>query len=379
MLTTSSTLLIRLSEAPDGPLEWTLYDEQSRCEIHSLEPGASLSGLARQQADRPTHLLLPVQKATFRTLTVPTSGYELTAQKLQWLADETLDEGQPVHHWTILCHHNEELRVVGIDLAWLKARLMPFLDAGFNLCHVTLDALALPVTEEGWTLWRDKDACLVRTHEGRACRLSDIWLEHLLAHYRPTRLLCYGQLTNIGHDDSVHALQPLLALYPQAHTVNLLHGRVTDGDKARLLMGRLKKVAVGCVLLAAGVALLTQAGLYWQLHTLEQQLKNRQQALWQSYIPDNPHRNNMKAFLPSQLQRTFPAPLPILQRLHEGMSTFPTLSLEGVDYDRKQGLLRILLFAPDEATVKQFIAADASGLSLRIEKHQQGLWTLRND
>lgn len=360
-----------------GSLEWSIHDERGCGEIQRIPAGESLSALPRQPAIQQTHLLLPVEMAIFRKLEIPSSGYVLTPQKLQWLADETLDESSAALHWTIIQQQDSDVWVAGIEPCQLEAQLLPFTTAGIKITHATLDALCLPITDEGWTVLKDEEGWLVRPHAGRGSRLNEHWLTHLLAHYAPQQLTCYGPLPDSNTRGNTYPEQSILSVYTPATTINLLHGHLRLPMVSQPGTMRLKRLALGYVLALTIMPLISQILLYTQLHWLEQQLTTALTQNWHSYIPENRHSANLRTYLPKQLQQRFPAPAILLQRLQKGMDSFPQLALKGINYDQQRKSLQIFMYASDKNQIEQFITANATGLPLQIEKQDQGLWTLR--
>lgn len=371
-----STLVIRLTS---DELEWAIHDETGCGEIHRLPAGQPLTALPRPPEVQLVHLLIPVALATFRRLEIPTAGYTLTPQKIQWLADETLDESSPPLHWTIVWQTEGVVWVAGVEPAVMQTLMLPLTAGGIRPDHVTLDALCLPITTDGWTVLKDEEGWLLKPHEGRASRLSEEWLDHLLTHYRPQQITSYGELPEAHTADTSCSPRPLLSLYSPTESVNLLHGRPRPSAPATAGIRRLKRLALIAVLMLLLCPLLSRAIVGFQLHRLEQQLTSTLEQRWRSYIPQNRHRGNLQAYLPKQLQQRFPAPSILLQRLGQGMAAFPALALEGIRYDQQRQSLQLFIYASDEDQIKQFITADAVGLPLKIEKHDQGLWTLRNE
>lgn len=370
-----STLVIHLTA---DSLEWAIHDEKGYGEIHRLPAGQPLSALPRPPEIQQTHLLIPVAQATFRKLEIPTTGYTLTPQKLQWLADETLEESSPPLHWTVVRQAEGVVWVAGVEQSILEAQLLAFTAEDIQIGHIALDALSLPVTADGWTVLKDDEGWLLKPHDGRASRLNEAWFSHLLTHYRPQQITCYGDLPQAHDADTICSPRPLLSLYSPAQSVNLLHGRLRP-PAAHAATRRLKRLAAVGVLLLLLCPLLSRVILGFQLYGIERQLTTTLEQRWRSYIPQNRHRNNLQVYLPKQLQQRFPAPAILLRRLGDTMADFPGLALAGVRYDQQHQSLQLFIYANDEGQIKQFITASAVGLPLQIEKHEQGLWTLRNE
>jgi hypothetical protein len=90
----ATKLLIRLSGSTPNALEWVEYDGCGYSRVQSSNKD-QLPEIAARPASGCTHLVIPAQKATSRIIVIPDENYELTDQKLQWLADETLTKACP--------------------------------------------------------------------------------------------------------------------------------------------------------------------------------------------------------------------------------------------------------------------------------------------
>jgi len=374
----SAKLLIRLNREPGAPVEWAIVEDGDCRDIQPL-PREKLPELAGLPAAQDTHLLIPLEKATCRTVVLPGENDELSDQQLHWLADETLDEDGPGLHWTLLSRAGTKLIVVGVDKGWLEEELAALSASGLIVTHATLDVFCLPKVERGWTILKEGNTWLVRTDEDDVSRLTEVWLTHLLEHYPPQQLLHYGELPEPYTGTSEKPKSHIMALYPERDITNLLHDRVRPPAPYSPWTTRLKRVTVCCITLATAVALLSRIVCYWQLHQLETQLKDDLTQQWQRYIPENRHSNNLRSYLPAQLKQHSPAPLTLLLRLQSSLARFPDIALEGMSYNPQQKSFRLFLYATEESHIKEFIKENTSGFSLTIDKHEQGMWTLRND
>jgi len=374
----AETLLIRLGSQPQTPVEWAIVDGSQCGDIQQL-PREQLSELAVHPAARQTHVLIPVEKAICRTLEIPDEHYELTDRKLHWLADETLDENAPSLHWTLLFQAGTSLVVAGIDKVWLKGELGTLASCGLTIAKATLDVLCLPAAEDGWTVLKDHDAWLLRTQNGNVSRLTESWLVHVLTHCPPQQLTRYGVLP-IPYPNTIAKPEcHIMTLYPGADTTTLLHDNLRPPAAVSAWAARLKLAAACGIALAAGVALLVQAASYWRLHEIEAQLKDNLSHQWQRYIPENRHSNNLRAYLPKQLQQRSPAPSTLMLRLQSSLTRFPDIALEGMSYDPQKKSFRLFLFASDGDQIQQFIKENTLGLVLTVDKHEQGMWIIKND
>ncbi|MGC6013318.1 type II secretion system protein GspL [Enterobacter kobei] len=374
----ATKLLIRLSGSTPNALEWVEYDGCGYSQVQSLTT-EQLPEIAARPASGCTHLVIPAQKATSRIIVIPDENYELTDQKLQWLADETLDEGMPSLHWTLLSREGTRVSVIGVDADWLMSQLRLFAGAGFNVTHATIDALRLPTCESGWTVLSDSCGWLLRTHENSVAHLTEPWLAQLLAHYPPQEVVSYGPLpAGLSAKETRPACHSLI-LHPQEPPANLLHGKMRPPAPRSFWSTNIKRVALCSILLLAVSACLAQAVVYLQLREYEKQLSHTLTQQWQRYIPENRHTRNLRTYLPRQLQQRSPAPYLLLQQLQAHLSAFPGLALEGVSYNPARNDLRLFISTRDDQQIQAFLNQKLAGYSLKVDKHEQGLWTIRND
>lgn len=374
----ATKLLIRLPESTSNLLEWVEHDECGCDQIQSLVT-EQLPGLAARPSSRCTHLFIPAQKATCRIIIIPDENYELTDQKLQWLADETLDDGMSSLHWTLLSREGTRVSVIGVEADWLASRIRLFAEAGFNIKHVTIDALCLPVCENGWTVFTDGKGWLLRTYENSVAHLKEPWLAELLAHYYPQEVVSYGSLPAGFSAKETEPACHILTLTPKDPPANLLHGKMRPPAPRSFWTTNIKRAALCSLLILAGSACLSQAVVYLQLRGYEKQLSHTLTQQWKRYIPENRHTNNLRTYLPMQLKQRSPAPYLLLLQLQSRLSAFPELALEGLSYNSKRNDLRLFISARDEQQIQAFMNQKLAGYSLKVDKHEQGLWTIRND
>lgn len=374
----SETLLLRIVAHEQNTIEWCILSGDVCADIQRLE-ASSLSDLAALPAARNTHVLLPVSQAIFCELSLPPNMGELTVQQLQWLANETLDEETHPLHWTMVHRQGEQVWAVGIEPEWFEHQLNICSDAGLTVTYVTLDALCLPVAEEGWTTLSEHDSWLLRPHAGRACSINHAWLIHLLANFPPPHLVSFGALPEPYPAVTVRPSSSVQALYPLGASLNLLQGKYLRQKPPGQVDKWLKRIVCYSLMLAAAVLLSCRLTLFWQLQGLENQLSDELHQQWNLYVPENRHTSHLQTYFPKQFQQHFPAPAVLLQRIQTVMTAYPDLALEGMIYDRQQKSLQLFIFSNDENQIQQFINDKGLGLTLRIDKHELSRWSLHNE
>lgn len=88
--------------------------------------------------------MIPPEGLLYRSLTLPNAKYKLTAQTLQWLAEETLPDASQNWHWMVVDKQNESVEVIGIQSEKLSRYLERLHTAGLNVTRVLPDGCYLP-------------------------------------------------------------------------------------------------------------------------------------------------------------------------------------------------------------------------------------------
>lgn len=105
-----SLMVIRSFSTLRKHWEWMTFSADSVSSVHTLTDDLPLESLADQPGAGNVHLLIPPEGLLYRSLTLPNAKYKLTAQTLQWLAEETLPDASQNWHWMVVDKQNESSR-----------------------------------------------------------------------------------------------------------------------------------------------------------------------------------------------------------------------------------------------------------------------------
>lgn len=136
--------------------------------------------------------MIPPEGLLYRSLTLPNAKYKLTAQTLQWLAEETLPDASQNWHWTVVDKQNESVEVIGIQSEKLSRYLERLHTAGLNVTRVLPDGCYLPQEVDSWTLVNQQTSWLIRSAAHAFNELDEHWLQHLANQFPPENMRCYG-------------------------------------------------------------------------------------------------------------------------------------------------------------------------------------------
>ncbi|HHI0702902.1 TPA: type II secretion system protein GspL, partial [Escherichia coli] len=210
-----SLMVIRSSSTLRKHWEWMTFSADSVSSVHTLTDDLPLESLADQPGAGNVHLLIPPEGLLYRSLTLPNAKYKLTAQTLQWLAEETLPDNTQDWHWTVVDKQNESVEVIGIQSEKLSRYLERLHTAGLNVTRVLPDGCYLPWEVDSWTLVNQQTSWLIRSAAHAFNELDEHWLQHLAAQFPPENMLCYGVAPH-----GVAAANPLIQ-HPEIPSLSL--------------------------------------------------------------------------------------------------------------------------------------------------------------
>ena len=131
-----SLMVIRSFSTLRKHWEWMTFSADSVSSVHTLTDDLPLESLADQPGAGNVHLLIPPEGLLYRSLTLPNAKYKLTAQTLQWLAEETLPDASQNWHWMVVDKQNESVEVIGIQSEKLSRYLERLHTARLNVTRV---------------------------------------------------------------------------------------------------------------------------------------------------------------------------------------------------------------------------------------------------
>lgn len=251
-----SLMVIRSFSTLRKHWEWMTFSADSVSSVHTLTDDLPLGSLADQPGAGNVHLLIPPEGLLYRSLTLPNAKYKLTAQTLQWLAEETLPDASQNWHWTVVDKQNESVEVIGIQSEKLSRYLERLHTAGLNVTRVLPDGCYLPWEVDSWTLVNQQTSWLIRSAAHAFNELDEHWLQHLANQFPPENMRCYGVAPHgvaAANPLIQHPEIPSLSLYSADiafQRYDMLHGvfrkQKTVGKSGKWLT----RLAVSCLVLA---------------------------------------------------------------------------------------------------------------------------------
>ncbi|MBY7191317.1 type II secretion system protein GspL [Escherichia ruysiae] len=381
-----SLMVIRSSSTLRKQWEWMTYSADSVSSVHTLTDDLPLESLADQPGAGNVHLLIPPEGLLYRSLTLPNAKYKLTAQTLQWLAEETLPDTSQNWHWTVVDKQNDRVEVIGIQSEKLSRYLDRLHTAGLNVTRVLPDGCYLPWKEGSWTLVNQQTSWLIRSAAHAFNELDERWLQHLATQFSPENVICFGTAApDIVLVDSLiqHAESPALRFYSANHSLqhyDMLHG-VFRKQKTVSRSGKwLARLAVSSLIFA----ILSFAGsrgiVLWQTLGIEDQLQQQQQETWQQYFPQIKRTHNFRFYFKQQLAQQYPEAVPLLHHLQTLLLEHPELQLMEANYSQKQKSLILKISSKNEGNIDRFCELTQSWLPMeKTEKDPvSGVWTVRS-
>ncbi|HCU6569237.1 TPA: type II secretion system protein GspL, partial [Escherichia coli] len=322
----------------------------------------------------------------YRSLTLPNAKYKLTAQTLQWLAEETLPDNTQDWHWTVVDKQNESVEVIGIQSEKLGRYLERLHTAGLNVTRVLPDGCYLPWEVDSWTLVNQQTSWLIRSAAHAFNELDEHWLQHLAAQFPPENMLCYGVVPHgvaAANPLIQHPEIPSLSLYSADiafQRYDMLHG-IFRKQKTVSKSGKwLARLAVSCLVLAILSFVGSRSIALWHTLKIEDQLQQQQQETWQRYFPQIKRTHNFHFYFKQQLAQQYPEAVPLLYHLQTLLLEHPELQLMEANYSQKQKSLTLKMSAKSEANIDRFCELTQSWLPMeKTEKDPvSGVWTVRN-
>ena len=352
-----SLMVIRSSSTLRKHWEWMTFSADSVSSVHTLTDDLPLESLADQPGAGNVHLLIPPEGLLYRSLTLPNAKYKLTAQTLQWLAEETLPDNTQDWHWTVVDKQNESVEVIGIQSEKLSCYLERLHTAGLNVTRVLPDGCYLPWEVDSWTLVNQQTSWLIRSAAHAFNELDEHWLQHLAAQFPPENMLCYGVVPHgvaAANPLIQHPEIPSLSLYSADiafQRYDMLHG-IFRKQKTVSKSGKwLARLAVSCLVLAILSFVGSRSIALWHTLKIEDQLQQQQQETWQRYFPQIKRTHNFRFYFKQQLAQQYPEAVPLLYHLQTLLLEHPELQLMEANYSQKQKSLTLKMSAKREANI----------------------------
>ncbi len=330
-----------------------------------------LSGAAGYGHGRQTVVLVPSEQVILTEVTVPTSNRQRQAQAVPYLLEDLLADDVEQLHFALGSYRDGKVVVATVAHEQMQRWMGRLAEAGIQTKFMVPDVLALPFSEEMWSVLLTGDIAKVRTglQSGFSCDAENlpVLLEQALEHAednRPQRL----QITDCRDDKSVtleNILPPgveyeiadcdkgFLSLFAQGYrdesirTINLLQGQYSQRERLSKLWRPWRPAA------ALLVALLVVQGVmasveYRRLSAEKEQLKKQVEEHFRQGFPEikrivNPRLQAERSLKSLRVQGGGAGFLVLLQDTGPVLQSLSDVRLQGISYKEGKLILGIQL------------------------------------
>ncbi|WP_330985789.1 MULTISPECIES: type II secretion system protein GspL [Enterobacterales] len=365
----ANRLFIRVGSTPDHPLYWLTETVECDEYIHYLPDTKHLSELSTQPGAQNACLFIPASEVIFREIILPARAGKNTRQTIGYLTEESIASDVDTLHWIELYRQEQTLFVAGVEGAFLRDWLQRLNDAGLTARHVYIDALLLPLPDEGWSITRLDNQWLLRQSAHSGCLVEQVLLDTLLDIAKPVALHYYGHEQNIP-SDWIRAdlpFHPLIMMKNSSQSaVNLLQGEFTVREEDPAWGRHLQRVASGMVIFTLILIISAKLFNWWQLSQQESLLKHEILALYQSWFPQDKHTHNLKFYFEQNMKNAPTTFLPELAKLTAYQEKNPQIAIDKLAFQQKMEQFTLQITAGDRAAIDAFVELTANDFHFAI-------------
>lgn len=365
----ANRLFIRAGSTPERSLNWFTELAENDEDIHLLPDAEHLSELAAQPSAQNVSLLIPASEVIFRQVTVPQRAGKNTRQMIAWQTEESIATDVDTLHWVELYRQEQTLYAAGIEVDFLRNWIHRFRDAGLTVRHVYIDALLLPLPEEGWSAARLDHQWLLRQSEYSGCLVEQVLLDALLAIAMPEVVHYYGHDQEIP-PDWVHAeapSDPLIVMKNNcASAVNLLQGEFAVREEDPAWGRHLQRIAAGMVIFTLVLILGSKLFTWWQVSQQESLLKNQMLTLHQSAFPQDKHTRNLKFYFEQNMKKAPTVFLPALAKLTAYQGQVPQIAIDKLDFQQKTNQFTLQITTDNRVAIDDFLKITANDFHFAV-------------
>ncbi|WHZ41015.1 type II secretion system protein GspL [Rahnella bonaserana] len=365
----ANRLFIRAGNTPEHSLHWFTERAENDDDIHLLPDAEHLSELATQPSAQDVCLLIPASEVIFRQVTLPPRAGKNTRQIIAWQTEESIASDVDTLHWVELSRKEQTLFVAGVEAEFLRGWLQRFSDAGLRVRHACIDALLLPLPEDGWSATRLDNQWLLRQSEYSGCLAEQVLLDVLLDIAKPEALHYYGHEQDIPADWVRAELpdHPLIAMKNNTPSaVNILQGEFAVREEEPAWGRHLQRIATGMAIFTLVLIISTKLFTWWQVAQQEALLKNEMLALHQTWFPQDKHTRNLKFYFEQNMKKAPTAFLPALAKLTVYQSKIPQIAIDKLDFQQETKSLTLQITTDDRAAIDDFVELTASDFHFAI-------------
>lgn len=278
-------LVVRLGANPNDTIHWIVWSSQENEIIASgeLPDAKQLSSLADRAGGRPICTLVPTSDVLLKWVALPAKAGRKAIAAIPFMLEEEISGDIQQQFFALGPKNGLQQAVAVVNKEKLQSWLTIIEDAGLHCNQLIPDVLALPHTDEAWSVLELGQQLLVRQDSWSGLQGETSWLTQAIKHQarqtainseQPLQVNNYSaiELTGIDHlaNTSMPLDMPMKVLAEGANSAqfNLLQGEYKVKSNSG---GQWKKWRLAAAL--AGIALCTSViDKSIELNTIDQQL-----------------------------------------------------------------------------------------------------------
>ncbi len=295
-------LVIRLGTELTDPIYWIVWSlaEQEIIASGELPDSAALGSLTERAGNRSVIALVPTSEVSLRTVTLPAKASRKVLAAIPYMLEEEISGEIDDQFFALGQKQADQQQVAIVEKTRIEQWLQVMKGAELHCSKLVPDILALPQTDEQWSILELGNQLLLRQDEWKGMQGESDWMLPTVSHFVSQQedeltIASYSEIELPEFDNVIIAPQqlemPMQVLAKEALTssFNLLQG---DYKPKKEASGAWRKWRVAAIL--AGIAV--TASLVDKAVTLNQ-LKNEEAQVW------------------TDIQQTFKATFPEVRRV----------------------------------------------------------------
>lgn len=308
-------LLVRLGATDTDPISWLVWSTQEEEIIASGElPNAlALSTLAERVGQRPVIALAPSSDILLKWVTLPPRAGRKVLSALPFMLEDELATDISEQFFAIGPKNGDQQAVAVVSHDKMTMWQQWLSNAGLFCDTLIPDVLAVPVTENGWSILTLGEQLLVRQDSFKGMQGEQTWLLPMLSHFASQQeeavtITNYAGLPLDGMPNTTISEAPLelpmhvLAKEALASKFNLYQGEYKVKRKRSSGLSQWRTAAVLAVMVLA-TSLIDKTVTLYQLESQNAALKSDINAAVKAGFPNLGIVRNVKLKLQSELAK----------------------------------------------------------------------------
>lgn len=308
-------LLVRLGATDTDPISWLVWSTQEEEIIASgeLSNALALSTLAERVGQRPVIALAPSSDILLKWVTLPPRAGRKVLSALPFMLEDELATDISEQFFAIGPKNGDQQAVAVVSHDKMTMWQQWLSNAGLFCDTLIPDVLAVPVTENGWSILTLGEQLLVRQDSFKGMQGEQTWLLPMLSHFASQQeevvtITNYAGLPLDGMPNTTISEAPLelpmhvLAKEALASKFNLYQGEYKVKRKRSSGLSQWRTAAVLAVMVLA-TSLIDKTVTLYQLESQNAALKSDINAAVKAGFPNLGIVRNVKLKLQSELAK----------------------------------------------------------------------------